>query len=168
MAHKDWKKSVVYQIYPKSFNDTTGNGEGDINGIIEKLDYIQYLGVDYIWSTPVYESPMNDNGYDISNYLKINERFGTLEDFETLISEAHKRDLKVMLDIVINHTSTEHQWFKEAISSKDNPYRDYYYFKPSQDGLQLIGNLSLVEMLGNMMRRRMNIIYIYLMLHKQI
>ncbi|MCH4532595.1 alpha,alpha-phosphotrehalase [Staphylococcus haemolyticus] len=134
MAHKDWKKSVVYQIYPKSFNDTTGNGEGDINGIIEKLDYIQYLGVDYIWLTPVYESPMNDNGYDISNYLKINERFGTLEDFETLISEAHNRDLKVMLDIVINHTSTEHQWFKEAISSKDNPYRDYYYFKPSQDG----------------------------------
>lgn len=134
MAHKDWKKSVVYQIYPKSFNDTTGNGEGDINGIIEKLDYIQYLGVDYIWLTPVYESPMNDNGYDISNYLKINERFGTLEDFETLISEANKRDLKVMLDIVINHTSTEHQWFKEAISSKDNPYRDYYYFKPSQDG----------------------------------
>ncbi len=134
MAHKDWKKSVVYQIYPKSFNDTTGNGEGNINGIIEKLDYIQYLGVDYIWLTPVYESPMNDNGYDISNYLKINERFGTLEDFETLISEAHKRDLKVMLDIVINHTSTEHQWFKEAISSKDNPYRDYYYFKPSQDG----------------------------------
>ncbi|OHP65269.1 alpha,alpha-phosphotrehalase [Staphylococcus sp. HMSC062A01] len=134
MAHKDWKQSVVYQIYPKSFNDTTGNGEGDINGIIEKLDYIQYLGVDYIWLTPVYESPMNDNGYDISNYLKINERFGTLEDLETLISEAHKRDLKVMLDIVINHTSTEHQWFKEAISSKDNLYRDYYYFKPSQDG----------------------------------
>lgn len=134
MAHKDWKKSVVYQIYPKSFNDTTGNGEGDINGIIEKLDYIQYLGVDYIWLTPVYESPMNDNGYDISNYLKINERFGTLEGLETLISEAHKRDLKVMLDIVINHTSTEHRWFKEAISSKDNPYRDYYYFKPSQDG----------------------------------
>ena len=158
MAHKDWKKSVVYQIYPKSFNDTTGNGEGDINGIIEKLDYIQYLGVDYIWLTPVYESPMNDNGYDISNYLKINERFGTLEDFETLISEAHKRDLKVMLDIVINHTSTEHQWFKEAISSSSL----------LKMALQLIGNLSLVEMLGNMMRRRMNIIYIYLMLHKQI
>lgn len=134
MAQKDWKKSVVYQIYPKSFNDTTGNGEGDLKGIIEKLDYIQYLGVDYIWLTPVYESPMNDNGYDISNYLKINERFGTLEDFETLISEAHKRDLKVMIDIVINHTSTEHEWFKEAIHSKDNPYRDYYFFKPSQDG----------------------------------
>ncbi|OLF28679.1 alpha,alpha-phosphotrehalase [Staphylococcus aureus] len=134
MTQKDWKKSVVYQIYPKSFNDTTGNGEGDLKGIIEKLDYIQYLGVDYIWLTPVYESPMNDNGYDISNYLKINERFGTLEDFETLISEAHKRDLKVMIDIVINHTSTEHEWFKEAIRSKDNPYRDYYFFKPSQDG----------------------------------
>lgn len=134
MVQKDWKKSVVYQIYPKSFNDTTGNGEGDLKGIIEKLDYIQYLGVDYIWLTPVYESPMNDNGYDISNYLKINERFGTLEDFETLISEAHKRDLKVMIDIVINHTSTEHEWFKEAIRSKDNPYRDYYFFKPSQDG----------------------------------
>lgn len=134
MAQKDWKKSVVYQIYPKSFNDTTGNGEGDLKGIIEKIDYIQYLGVDYIWLTPVYESPMNDNGYDISNYLKINERFGTLEDFETLISEAHKRDLKVMIDIVINHTSTEHEWFKEAIRSKDNPYRDYYFFKPSQDG----------------------------------
>ena len=168
MAHKDWKKSVVYQIYPKSFNDTTGNGEGDINGIIEKLDYIQYLGVDYIWLTPVYESPMNDNGYDISNYLKINERFGTLEDFETLISEAHKRDLKVMLDIVINHTSTEHQWFKEAISSKDNPYRDYYYFKPSQDGPPTNWESKFGGNVGNMMRRRMNIIYIYLMLHKQI
>ncbi|UDI79157.1 alpha,alpha-phosphotrehalase [Staphylococcus taiwanensis] len=134
MAEKDWKKSVVYQIYPKSFNDTTGNGEGDINGIVEKLDYLQYLGVDYIWLTPIYESPMNDNGYDISNYFKINKRFGTLEDFETLVKEAHKRDLKVMLDIVINHTSTQHEWFKEAISSKDNPYRDYYFFKSSQDG----------------------------------
>ncbi|MGA4514124.1 alpha,alpha-phosphotrehalase [Staphylococcus caledonicus] len=134
MAQKDWKKSVVYQIYPKSFNDTTGNGEGDLNGIIEKLDYLQYLGVDYIWLTPIYESPMNDNGYDISNYFKINEQFGTLEEFETLVTEAHRRDLKVMLDIVINHTSTEHAWFKEAISSKDNPYRDYYFFRPSQDG----------------------------------
>ncbi|PNZ30598.1 alpha-glucosidase [Staphylococcus petrasii] len=134
MAQQDWKKSVVYQIYPKSFNDTTGNGEGDLNGIIEKLDYLQYLGVDYIWLTPIYESPMNDNGYDISNYFKINEQFGTIEDFETLVKEAHQRDLKVMMDIVINHTSTEHQWFKEAISSKDNPYRDFYFFRPSQDG----------------------------------
>ncbi|MCE5090809.1 alpha,alpha-phosphotrehalase [Staphylococcus devriesei] len=134
MTQKDWKKSVVYQIYPKSFNDTTGNGEGDLNGIIEKLDYLQYLGVDYIWLTPIYESPMNDNGYDISNYFKINEQFGTIEEFEMLVTEAHRRDLKVMLDIVINHTSTEHAWFKEAISSKDNPYRDYYFFRPSQYG----------------------------------
>ncbi|EHJ07091.1 alpha,alpha-phosphotrehalase [Staphylococcus simiae] len=134
LKNQDWRKSVVYQIYPKSFNDTTGSGIGDIKGIIEKLDYITFLGVDYIWLTPVYESPMNDNGYDISNYLNINEDFGTLEDFELLVTEAHKRDLKVMLDIVINHTSTEHHWFKEAKKAKDNPYRDFYFFRKSQDG----------------------------------
>ncbi|PTK31258.1 alpha,alpha-phosphotrehalase [Staphylococcus hominis] len=134
MIQNDWRKSVVYQIYPKSFNDTTGNGKGDLNGIIEKLDYIKYLGVDYIWLTPIYESPMNDNGYDISDYFKINEEFGTLDDFKKLIYEAHRRDLKVMLDIVINHTSTEHHWFKEAIRSKDNSYRDFYFFKSSADG----------------------------------
>ncbi|AUJ53066.1 alpha,alpha-phosphotrehalase [Staphylococcus hominis subsp. hominis] len=134
MIQNDWRKSVVYQIYPKSFNDTTGNGKGDLNGIIEKLDYIKYLGVDYIWLTPIYESPMNDNGYDISDYFKINEEFGTLDDFKKLIYEAHRRDLKVMLDIVINHTSTEHHWFKKAIRSKDNPYRDFYFFKSSADG----------------------------------
>jgi len=134
MIQNDWRKSVVYQIYPKSFNDTTGNGKGDLNGIIEKLDYIKYLGVDYIWLTPIYESPMNDNGYDISDYFKINEEFGTLDDFKKLIYEAHRRDLKVMLDIVINHTSTEHHWFKEAMRSKDNPYRDFYFFKSSADG----------------------------------
>ncbi|MBE5661600.1 alpha,alpha-phosphotrehalase [Staphylococcus sp. SS21] len=130
----DWRKLVVYQIYPKSFNDTTGNGIGDINGIIEKLDYIKLLGVDYIWLTPVYESPMNDNGYDISNYLEINEDFGTMDDFERLINVAHEKGIKVMLDIVINHTSTEHEWFKAARKSKDNPYRDYYFFKASEDG----------------------------------
>lgn len=163
MIQKDWRKSVVYQIYPKSFNDTTGNGKGDLNGIIEKLDYIKYLGVDYIWLTPIYESPMNDNGYDISDYFKINEQFGTLEDFKTLIYEAHRRDLKVMLDIVINHTSTEHQWFREAISSKDNYYRDFYFSNHQKMVLQQIGNLNLVEMLGNMMNIQMNIIYTYLM-----
>lgn len=163
MANNDWRKSVVYQIYPKSFNDTTGNGEGDLQGIIDKLDYIQYLGVDYIWLTPIYESPMNDNGYDISNYFKINERFGTIEDFQTLISEAHDRNLKVMLDIVINHTSTEHEWFKQAISSKDNPYRDFYFLKHLQMGHRRIGNQSLVEMHGNMMRRLMRIIFTFSM-----
>lgn len=131
MAQNDWKKSVVYQIYPKSFNDTTGNGEGDINGIIEKLDYLQFLGVDYLWLTPVYESPMNDNGYDISDYYKINDRFGNIDDLKSLIEQAHQRDLKIMLDIVINHTSTEHEWFKQAYSSVDNPYRDYYFFRRS-------------------------------------
>ena len=129
MAVSDWKKSVVYQIYPKSFNDTTGNGQGDINGVIEKLPYLQKLGVDYAWLTPIYESPMNDNGYDISDYYAINPDFGTKEDVEKLLTEAHKLGIKVMLDIVINHTSTSHHWFVESRKSKDNPYRDYYIWK---------------------------------------
>lgn len=129
MAVTDWKKSVVYQIYPKSFNDTTGNGQGDINGIIEKLPYLQTLGVDYIWLTPIYESPMNDNGYDISDYYQINPDFGTKEDVERLLEAAHECGIKIMLDIVINHTSTAHHWFIESRKSKDNPYRDYYIWK---------------------------------------
>ncbi|WP_425255063.1 alpha,alpha-phosphotrehalase [Mammaliicoccus sciuri] len=129
MAVSDWKKSVVYQIYPKSFNDTTGNGQGDIPGIIEKLPYLQTLGVDYIWLTPIYQSPMNDNGYDISDYYQINPDFGTKEDVKTLLDEAHSLGIKVMLDIVINHTSTSHHWFVESRKSKDNPYRDYYIWK---------------------------------------
>ncbi|UXU83791.1 alpha,alpha-phosphotrehalase [Mammaliicoccus sciuri] len=129
MAVSDWKKSVVYQIYPKSFNDTTGNGQGDIPGIIEKLPYLQTLGVDYIWLTPIYQSPMNDNGYDISDYYQINPDFGTKEDVKTLLDEAHSLGIKVMLDIVINHTSTSHNWFVESRKSKDNPYRDYYIWK---------------------------------------
>lgn len=129
MAVTDWRKSVVYQIYPKSFNDTTGNGHGDINGIIEKLDYLKHLGIDYIWLTPVYRSPMNDNGYDISDYYEINPEFGTKEDFRRLLDEAHARGIKIMSDIVINHTSTHHNWFVESHKSKDNPYRDYYIWK---------------------------------------
>ncbi len=129
MAVSDWKKSVVYQIYPKSFNDTTGNGQGDINGIIEKLDYLKILGVDYLWLTPVYRSPMNDNGYDISDYYEINPDFGTKEDFKRLLDEAHARGIKIMSDIVINHTSTEHQWFIESRQSTDSKYRDYYIWK---------------------------------------
>lgn len=129
MAVSDWRKSVVYQIYPKSFNDSNGDGTGDIRGIIQKLDYLQLLGVDYIWLTPVYESPMNDNGYDISNYYEINPQFGTKEDLQELLDEAHKKDLKVMMDLVFNHTSTKHPWFVESRKSKDNPYRDYYIWK---------------------------------------
>lgn len=126
-----WKKSVVYQIYPKSFHDTTGNGVGDIQGIVEKLDYLKTLGTDIIWLTPVYESPQRDNGYDISDYYKIYEPYGSMEDFELLLKEAHERGIKILMDIVVNHTSTEHAWFKNAKTSKDSPYRDYYVWKDS-------------------------------------
>ncbi|WP_432694217.1 alpha,alpha-phosphotrehalase [Priestia aryabhattai] len=128
-----WKKSVVYQIYPKSFYDTTGNGVGDIAGIIEKLDYLKKLGVDVVWLTPIYKSPQRDNGYDISDYFVIQEEYGTMEDFDRLITEAHKRDLKIIMDIVVNHTSTEHEWFQEAKKSKDNPYRDFYIWKDQKE-----------------------------------
>lgn len=129
-----WKKSVVYQIYPKSFNDTTGNGIGDVNGIIEKLDYLSELGVDVIWLTPIYTSPEKDNGYDISDYYAINANYGDMRDLERLIEESHKKGIKIIMDIVVNHTSTDHRWFKEAAKSKDNPYRDYYIWKDPKDG----------------------------------
>ncbi|MFB4165553.1 alpha,alpha-phosphotrehalase [Alteribacillus sp. JSM 102045] len=129
-----WRKSVVYQIYPKSFNDTTGNGVGDIQGIIEKLDYLKKLGVDVLWLTPIYSSPQKDNGYDISDYYSIHHEYGTMEDFDKLLEEAHKRDLKIIMDIVVNHTSTEHKWFKQAASSRNNPYRDYYIWKDPVNG----------------------------------
>src|SRR4051794_31643565 len=129
-----WKKAVVYQIYPKSFNDTTGNGTGDIQGIIEKLDYLKELGVDVLWLTPIYKSPQRDNGYDISDYYAIHEDYGTMDDFDRLLAEAHKRGLKIIMDIVINHTSTEHEWFKQARTSKDNPYRDFYIWKDGKNG----------------------------------
>ncbi|KYG27049.1 alpha,alpha-phosphotrehalase [Alkalihalobacillus trypoxylicola] len=124
-----WRRSAVYQIYPKSFNDTTGNGVGDIQGIIEKLDYIKELGVDVIWLTPIYTSPQNDNGYDIADYYHIHEDYGTMEDFEQLLNEVHQRDMKLIMDLVVNHTSTEHKWFQEAKKSKENPYRDFYIWK---------------------------------------
>lgn len=129
-----WKKSVVYQIYPKSFNDTTGNGVGDIQGIIEKLDYLKTLGIDVIWLTPIYKSPQKDNGYDISDYFAIHEEYGTMEDFDRLLTEAHTRGIKLIMDIVVNHTSTENQWFIESRQSKDNEYRDFYIWKDGKDG----------------------------------
>ena len=135
MSTSWWKKAVVYQIYPKSFYDTTGNGTGDIQGIIEKLDYLKELGVDVLWLTPIYKSPQRDNGYDISDYYNIQEEYGTMADFDQLLAEAHKREIKIIMDIVINHTSTEHEWFKQAKSSKDNPYRDFYIWKDGKDGL---------------------------------
>ncbi|WP_100406339.1 alpha,alpha-phosphotrehalase [Bacillus solitudinis] len=127
-----WRKSTVYQIYPKSFNDTTGNGVGDLQGIIEKLDYLNELGVDVIWLTPVYSSPQKDNGYDISDYYSIHEEYGTMDDFEELLDETHRRDMKLIMDLVVNHTSTEHEWFKQSKSSKE--YRDYYIWKDPIDG----------------------------------
>ncbi|MBT2755596.1 alpha,alpha-phosphotrehalase [Mesobacillus foraminis] len=131
-----WKKAVVYQIYPKSFYDTKGTGVGDLPGIIEKLDYLKELGVDVIWLTPIYKSPQRDNGYDISDYYSIHEEYGTMEDFDRLLTEGHKRGIKIIMDIVVNHTSTEHEWFKQASSSKDNPYRDYYIWRDGkEDGL---------------------------------
>lgn len=128
-----WKKSVVYQIYPKSFNDTNGDGIGDILGIIEKLDYLKELGVDVLWLSPVYDSPQEDNGYDIRNYRQVDDLFGNMEDLERLLEEAHKRDLKLVMDLVVNHTSDEHPWFVESSKSKDNPYRDYYIWKDGKE-----------------------------------
>ncbi|WP_025027791.1 alpha,alpha-phosphotrehalase [Caldalkalibacillus mannanilyticus] len=131
-----WRKSVVYQIYPKSFNDTTGNGVGDIQGIIDKLDYLKELGVDVIWLTPIYASPQKDNGYDISDYFAIHEEYGTMEDFDRLLNEAHDRELKIIMDIVVNHTSTEHTWFQESRKSKDHSYRDFYIWKEPVNGAE--------------------------------
>ncbi|AUN03520.1 alpha,alpha-phosphotrehalase [Clostridium botulinum] len=125
---KDFKKSVVYQIYPKSFNDTNGDGLGDLKGITVKLDYLKTLGVDYIWLTPFYISPQKDNGYDVADYCNIDPLFGTMGDFENLVREANKRGIDVMLDMVFNHTSTEHKWFKNALSG-DKKYKNYYIFK---------------------------------------
>lgn len=124
-----WKSSVVYQIYPKSFKDSNGDGIGDIVGIIEELDYLKSLGVKVLWLTPIYVSPQNDNGYDIADYYNIDKMFGTLEDFRRLLEETHRRGMKLILDMVVNHTSTEHFWFKEALKGKDNPYHDFYIWR---------------------------------------
>ncbi|WP_027296161.1 glycoside hydrolase family 13 protein [Robinsoniella sp. KNHs210] len=129
-----WKESVVYQIYPRSFADSNGDGIGDLNGITEHLDYLQDLGVDVIWLSPVYQSPNDDNGYDISDYQAIMSDFGTMEDYDRMLSEAHKRGIKIVMDLVVNHTSDEHQWFVESKKSKDNQYRDYYIWKEGKNG----------------------------------
>lgn len=135
MEHQWWKDAVVYQIYPRSFQDSNGDGVGDINGIIERLDYLQELGINVIWLSPVYQSPMDDNGYDISDYQKIAPEFGTMEDMEQLIEQSGKRNIKILMDLVVNHTSDEHPWFVESRKSKENPYRDFYIWrKPKENG----------------------------------
>lgn len=129
-----WKESVVYQIYPRSFNDSNNDGIGDLQGIIQKLDYVKSLGIDVIWLCPVYESPNDDNGYDISDYRNIMSEFGTMADFEQLLNGVHKRGMKLVMDLVANHSSDEHNWFEESRKSKDSPYRDYYIWKPGRNG----------------------------------
>lgn len=129
-----WREAVVYQIYTKSFYDSNDDGIGDLRGIIQRMDYIQSLGVDVIWLNPIYKSPDVDNGYDIADYQSIDERYGTLEDFKELLSEVHKRGMRLILDMVLNHTSDEHHWFQESKKSKDNPYRNYYIWRPEKDG----------------------------------
>lgn len=130
-----WKEAVVYQIYPRSFMDSNGDGIGDINGITEKLEYLQELGIDVIWLSPVYQSPNDDNGYDISDYQAIMTEFGTMEDFDRMLSRAHELGIKIMMDLVVNHTSDEHAWFVESKKSVDNPYRDFYIWrKGKEDG----------------------------------
>lgn len=134
MTRQWWKEAVAYQIYPRSFMDSNGDGIGDIQGIISKLDYLQDLGIDVIWVSPIYPSPNVDNGYDISDYQGISPEYGTMEDFDELLEEVHARGMKLIMDLVINHTSDEHEWFIESRSSKDNPYRDYYIWHPGKNG----------------------------------
>lgn len=129
-----WKETVGYQIYPRSFSDSNGDGIGDIKGIISKLDYLKDLGIDVIWICPMYKSPNDDNGYDISDYEDIMDEFGTMEDFDLLLDEVHKRGMKLIIDLVVNHTSDEHEWFIESRSSKNNPKRDWYVWKPANGG----------------------------------
>ena len=129
-----WKEGIVYQIYPRSFQDTTDNGIGDLRGVIQRLDYIQSLGVDIIWLNPVYESPNDDNGYDISDYRNIMQEFGSMADFDELLTGMKERGLKLVMDLVVNHSSDEHYWFQESRKSRDNPYRDYYHWWPAEDG----------------------------------
>ena len=140
MEKRWWKESVVYQIYPRSFCDTNGDGIGDLNGITGKLDYLKELGIDVIWLSPVYKSPNDDNGYDISDYQAIMDEFGTMEDFDRMLATAHEKGIKIMMDLVVNHTSDEHKWFIESRKSTDNPYRDYYIWRPAKEDGSLPNN----------------------------
>ncbi|MBO0396701.1 alpha,alpha-phosphotrehalase [Aeromonas veronii] len=129
-----WQSAVIYQIYPKSFQDSAARGTGDLKGIMARLDYLKTLGVDALWLTPVYVSPQVDNGYDIADYYAIDPAYGTMDDFEALLAAAHARDIRIVMDIVVNHTSTEHAWFKSALGDKNSPYRDYYIWRDPVDG----------------------------------
>ena len=134
MQKKWWHDKVAYQIYPKSFCDTNGDGIGDLRGIISKLDYLKELGVDIIWLSPIYKSPFVDQGYDISDYYAIAEEFGTMEEFDELLAEAKKRDMYLIMDLVVNHCSDKHEWFQKALADPDGPYADYFYFRKGKNG----------------------------------
>ena len=140
MEKRWWKESVVYQIYPRSFCDSNGDGIGDLNGITGKLDYLKELGIDVIWLSPVYKSPNDDNGYDISDYQAIMDEFGTMEDFDRMLATAHEKGINIMMDLVVNHTSDEHKWFIESRKSTDNPYRDYYIWRLAKEDGSLTNN----------------------------
>ena len=134
MTKRWWKEGVIYQIYPRSFKDSNGDGIGDIRGIIDKIDHIAELGIDIVWLGPVYDSPNDDNGYDIRDYYKIHSDFGTMDDFDELLNKLHQRGIKLIMDLVVNHSSDEHEWFEKSRSSRDNPYRDYYFWKDGKNG----------------------------------
>ena len=140
MSKDWWKSSVVYQIYPQSFKDSNDDGIGDLRGIIEKLPYLSKLGIDVVWLNPIYKSPLVDNGYDIENYREINPIYGTMADFEELLEKAHQMNIKIIMDLVVNHTSDQHQWFKESKLSKDNKYADFYIWKDAKEDGSLPNN----------------------------
>ena len=167
MSQAWWKESVVYQIYPRSFKDSNGDGIGDIQGVISKLDYLQDLGVDVIWICPIYRSPNDDNGYDISDFQEIMPEFGNMADFDHLLTELHNRDMKLMMDLVINHTSDEHPWFIESKSSKDNPYRDYYIWHPGKEGQEPNNWASIFEGSAWELDRETNEYYMHVFSRKQ-
>ena len=159
MKRKWWHDKVAYQIYPKSFLDTNGDGIGDLKGIISKLDYLKELGIDIIWLSPVYESPFVDQGYDISDYYKIAEQFGTMDDFDTLVAEMKKRGMHLIMDLVVNHCSDKHEWFQKALADPDGPYAGYFYFREGKTAKhQAITAPILVVLHGQKFQAQINII----------
>ena len=153
-----WKEAVAYQVYPRSFQDSNNDGIGDLRGLLSRLDYLQDLGIDVIWICPVYQSPNDDNGYDISSYVDIMEEYGTMEDFDRLLDEIHKRKMKLIIDLVLNHTSDEHPWFIESKSSKINDKRNWYIWRDAVHGKEPNNWESIF---GGSIKRQINIIYTY-------
>lgn len=160
MGKKWWHDKVAYQIYPKSFLDTNGDGIGDLRGIISKLDYLKKLGIDIIWLSPIYKSPFVDQGYDIADYYAIAEEFGTMEEFDELLAEAKKRDMHIIMDLVINHCSDKHEWFQKALADPDGAFADYFYFRKGKTAIhRAIIVPILEEAVGKRYRERTNIIF---------